>query len=156
MAQQAPNWKDHLGQIPVNNISAPYAAGTKTMDHLNMDSANMRHSQSIASQEKMHSQGLALDRERLALQQWEAQMRMNLEYMEFEAYKAELERKWAGGGTSNGNNTLIGGYVGGLTPNQAINDFSVADVYGATTRDERINRGQVSQTGTASDDWRNW
>ena len=95
MAQQAPNWKDHLGQIPVNNISAPYAAGTKTMDHLNMDSANMRHSQSIASQEKMHSQSLALDRERLALQQWEAQMRMNLEYMEFEANKAALEEQWA-------------------------------------------------------------
>ena len=53
------------------------------MDHLNMDSANRRHAQS-----------LAVERERIALSKWETQMRQNLSMMEFEALQAERAKGW--------------------------------------------------------------
>lgn len=146
--KQVPTWQDYMGQMPTKNINAPYAPGTKTMDHLQMDSANRRHAAEMA-----------LGRDRLALQKWEAQMRFNLDMMEFEALKAAraeeaslkrdyygLDRdKWewekdmynqqAPGG---GSPALSGGYSGGTTPGQAVSDFSVRDVSEAVPKEQRM------------------
>lgn len=69
MTQQAPTWKDHLGQIPSSQVNAPYAPGTKTLGTKQMESAERQ---------------AAADR---ALRRWEAQMRLNLNMMELEAKK---------------------------------------------------------------------
>ena len=151
--KRAANWQDHLGALTGGSkpMSSPFG-GQKTMRHKEMDSANKRHAQQMA-----------LERERLALSKWETEMRMNLNMMEFEALKAsraqdyglkrdyfdldrekwEWERDQYGRGASDslsggGQAALKGGYIGGYTPGQAVQDYSVGDVFRATTRDERM------------------
>ena len=75
--KQVPVWQDYAAQMPTPQPQAPYAAGAKTMRSKEMDSANRRHAAEMA-----------LGQQRLALQKWEAQMRFNLNLMEFEALKA--------------------------------------------------------------------
>ena len=156
--KQVPVWHDYLRQMPTSQIDVPYAPGTKTMQHKEMDSANRRHAAEMS-----------LGRDKLSLQKWEAQMRLNLNMMEFEALKAarseeqglkrdyyDLEReRWEHERDqysqpaldSRGQPTLSGGYLGGMTPGQAVTDFSVRDVFDATTRDDRMKYVHKSPHG---------
>jgi hypothetical protein len=97
MTQGAPTWKDHLGTIPVGKAALPYAGGTKTMDWQNMEAANQRHASSLASQEGMFAQEMALKRQQLALDQWEAQQRWAINWLEHEALKAASAQVGSGG-----------------------------------------------------------
>ena len=97
MVQEAPTWKDHLGTIPVGKASLPYAGGTKTMDWQNMEAANKRNAAQIASQEAMFAQEMAYKRQMFELEQWEAQQRWALEWLNHEAYKAANAQVASGG-----------------------------------------------------------
>lgn len=88
MAQTAPNWKDHLGTIPVGKAALPYVGGTKTMDWQNMEAANQRNAANIASQEAMHAQEMALAQRKQAFDEYMRQQEFNLEMLEHEAWKA--------------------------------------------------------------------
>ncbi len=149
--KQVPMWQDYLGQMPVNNIQAPYAAGTKTMDHLNMDSANARHSQSIASQERMqalslaaqqrmHGDEMGLKREDLELRRWAIQMEHNYKMMTYEAAQAALQKSSNTGGA-------FGDIFGGLTPGQWGNEISIRDVLQGTGVSERRKNPQPTPGG---------
>lgn len=147
--QKAPNWKDHLSSIPTNTANAPYKSGTKTLGAKELAAANARHAAEMA-----------LQREKLALSQWETQMRHNLSMMEFQALQADRARGWdfadrelalkyqpnpadgGAGGLSPQIGAFSGGYFGGLTPAQAINDFSVRNVIEATgnTQNRTVDR----------------
>jgi len=136
--KQVPMWQDYLGQMPTNNIQAPYAAGTKTLGHLEMDSANRRAAQALASQEKMqamsiasqqamHRDDIALSREDLELRRAAQLWEQNYKMLTYEAAQAALQQA-----TGQLSQYPTGGYYSGQTPGSAINDFSVKNVFDAT------------------------
>ena len=98
--QRAPNWVDYLGQASKLRQSAgttpPYAPGTKTMRHQEMKSREKIAQSQIASQEKMHSQNMALQREKLALEKWNLENQWKYNWLQFEAMQS-LEQETAAG-----------------------------------------------------------
>ena len=95
--ERSPAWQQHIAElagISQAGDASFFPAGTKTMRHQEMDSANKRHRQSIASQERMQGAQLAqqykMHAENLAHQRWYDQQRMDLAWAEYNATKEAL------------------------------------------------------------------
>ena len=132
--QQAPNWLNYLGQVSqmreASGTTPPYAPGTKTQRHHEMKSRERISQAQIASSDRQHAARMAMEREKLALDRFDIENKWKYNWLQFEALQnLEQEAGFSGG--------YFGSGSGKQTPAQATTDFSVRDIWGGTTAQER-------------------
>ena len=93
--ERSPAWKAHLAElagISQAGDASFFPAGTKTMRHHEMDSANKRHTQSIAAQTRGQDLQYKAHAERLAHDRWFAGQRLELDWAAHNATMTALEQ----------------------------------------------------------------
>jgi hypothetical protein len=90
--KRSPKWQDYMQQVLGHTGERAgiqmFPEGTKTMRHREMDSANRRHSQTIAQQDRALQQDYLKHSEDLALRKWIAEENKKLAWAEFNASMA--------------------------------------------------------------------
>ncbi len=93
-AERSPNWQDYYQQISgmrdTGDVSF-FPAGTKTMRAIEDDSANKRHSQSIAQADRSDAMRYKMHAETLAYQRWIDEQRLALDWAELNATLRALD-----------------------------------------------------------------